>query len=80
MRQIIDLVPVHPRLVDDPRRVREDLIRPPTVTDGLAPFRVGHGGGGFVVCAELVRTHTDEEVHAGEGEFGLAQLESVAEG
>lgn len=32
----------------------------------------------LVGCAEFVGGDTDEEVHRGEGEFGLAELECVS--
>ncbi len=74
MRDIIDHMLIQPRLIHDPRRVREDLVRPSTVSDRLASLGVGHGGRGLVGCTEGVGTYAHKEVDAREGEFRLAQL------
>lgn len=37
-----------------------------------------HDGAGFVLHDELVRVDADDEMHFGEGELGLSQLECMS--
>lgn len=52
--QIIDLMFVHPGLIDDPRCIRQDLVCPATMPHSFASFRMGHGRSGLVLRAEFV--------------------------
>lgn len=42
------------------------------------PLCMTHDGAGFVLHDELVRVYADDEVHFGEGELGLSQLECMS--
>ena len=62
MRNVVDLVLVQPCLVDDPRRVRQDLVRPSAMSDRLASFRMRHGRRGLVLGTLQIRVHTHQQV------------------
>lgn len=77
MSDIIDVIFVQPSLVDHPWGIRQNLIHPPTMSDGLASLGVCHGGCRLVRCAEGVRAYPNEKLDAGKGELGLTELKSV---
>jgi hypothetical protein len=78
VRQVINLMLVHPLLIHNPRCVRQDLIRPTAVSNGLASLRMRHRRGRLVLGAQLVRVYTNQKVHVRERQFGLTQLESMS--
>ena len=59
MRNVVDLVLVQPCLIDNPRRVRQDLVRPSTMSDRLASLRMCHGRRRFVFCALEIGAHSN---------------------
>lgn len=62
MGNVINLVLIDESLVDHPRRVWDDLVNPPTVTNGFAPFGMAHDRSRLVFAAEFVRTDSHHEV------------------
>lgn len=78
VRNVVDIVLVEESLVNDPGSVGNHLVDPTALTDGFASLGVRHGGGRLVTCAQVVRAHADQELHFGERELGLTQLQSMS--
>ena len=63
-----------------PRRVRHDLVHPSAVAQHFTPVLVRQLQWRVVLFALVVREDADQEVHGGEGELGLPQLQDVSSG
>ena len=74
MGDIVDLMFLEPRLVDDPGSIRQNLVCPSTMSDGLTPLGVGHDRSRFVLGAEYIGAHTDQKLDLWERQLGLTKL------
>ena len=75
MRDIINPMFPHKVGVDLPRRVLDHLVDPLAVPHALVPLCRREDRCSLVRPHELVGADADHEVHRGEGELALAQLE-----
>lgn len=78
MRDIVDLVLIQKRLINNPWRVRNNFIRPSTMPDCFTTLGVGHGWGRLVLRTENIRANANHEMNLGKGKFGLAKLQGMA--
>jgi hypothetical protein len=79
MRNIVDLMFIQERLIDDPRRIRHDLVNPATMSHGLAALRVGQDSEGFMLRAEVIGADSNNEMYRRKRKLGLPKLERMGE-
>jgi hypothetical protein len=75
VRRVVDIVFLHICGIDNPRRIRYDLIHPATMADRLAAFCVSHNTPEFMLFYLLVAVHTDNKVHVRERQLSLAKVQ-----
>lgn len=78
MRDIVNLVLIQKRLINNPRCVRDNLVRPSTMPDCFTALGVGHSWGRLVLRTKNIRANANHEMNLGKGKLGLAKLQGMA--
>lgn len=76
---IIDALRDEECVGERPYRVGNDLVDPTTVAEELTALHVREPGLRTMLSTRLVWKDPDHEVHGGEREFGLTQLQHVSD-
>uniref|UniRef100_A0A0A9F4L5 Uncharacterized protein n=1 Tax=Arundo donax TaxID=35708 RepID=A0A0A9F4L5_ARUDO len=79
MSNIVNLVLINEFLSEDPGSIRNDLINPLAVAQGLVSLVLSHDGLAFVSVGEVVVAASDEQIGVGEQLLGLLEGAGVAE-